>query len=185
MAQKRPGWRKRGSISLARAAFKHSSDIAVSISGLCTLQRNSPVPSADSPDLQEGRPPPEPSCQDALRHVKHLTASVYLLPLNAIHEGGPGPFALIVLALCQSPDCSTGKTMISLKLRHETQTQSSFCLNLLEQKYNRGPPALHAGQKHGGRQRHDPAGVLAVHLCFHSRTEEGFRLGQGMLRSST
>jgi len=72
--------------------------------------------------------------------------------------------------------------MPSLKLRHETQTQSLFCLNPLEQKYNRSPSELHAGQQHWGRQWHDPAEVLAVNVCLHSRTEEGFMLGQRMPR---
>lgn len=53
-----------------------------------------------------------------------------------------------------------GKNMPSLKLRHETETQSSFCLKLLEQKRNSGPWVFHAGQQHWGRQRQDSAEVL-------------------------
>lgn len=72
------------------------------------------------------------------------------------------------------------KNTPSLKLRHETQTQSSFCLKLLEQKCNSGSLVFHAGQRRWGRQ--DPAEVLAVDVRFRSRTEEGFTLGQAIPR---
>lgn len=41
---------------------------------------------------------------------------------------------------------------------------------------------FHAGQQHWGRQRQDPAEVLAVDGCFHNRSEEGFMPGQGIPR---
>jgi len=41
---------------------------------------------------------------------------------------------------------------------------------------------FHAGQQRWGMQRQHPAEVLTVDVCFRSRSEEGFMLGQGIPR---